>query len=372
MKKLLFIFGTRPEAVKLAPLILALQKSTELDLRICNTGQHREMAEKTLSFFSLRSDYNLNVMQQNQTLIALQARIMEKLSALLERECFDGIIVQGDTMSTYCGALTGYYCKIPVFHVEAGLRSASIDEPFPEEGLRQMITRIAALHFTPDHNAAKNLLKENIPQEKIVVTGNTVIDALCSLTPEHYSHAEKELLEYGVQPERKTVLATVHRRENHGERLEHILAALQHIAERFPEHQIVIPVHPNPAVKERVTEKLSPYKNILLLPPLDYPLLCFLMKHSALILTDSGGIQEEAPTFGTPILVMREKTERNEGVFRGCAILVGTETEKIFTTAEDFLLHPEKRYYGENPYGDGNASERILETIINFYNVEQK
>lgn len=367
MKKILVVFGTRPEAIKLAPVCIALRKNMQFETYICNTGQQRNLAEKTLSFFALKSDFNFDVMQDNQSLDALQARLLEKFSDLLSKYRFDAFIVQGDTMSAFCGALSGFNNKIPVFHIEAGLRSCSLSEPFPEEGLRQMLSRIASLHFASTEVAKMNLIRENIAEQMISVTGNTVIDALCSFTPERNSEAEKDLQKSGVNLEKKKVLITVHRRENHGERLDRILDAVQKIAKQFPEHQFIIPVHPNPAVKNNVMRKLAAYENILLLPSLDYPQLCYLMKDSVLILTDSGGIQEEAPTFGTPLIVLREKTERNEGVEKGCAILAGTEPEKIFTLARHYLQQTEKKHSIPNPYGDGNAAGKIVKRIISFF-----
>lgn len=371
MKKILIVFGTRPEAIKLAPVCIALRQNAFAEIYICNTGQQREMAEKTLSFFGLKSDFNFNVMQHNQTLLALQARLLEKFSQLLSEYIFDAIIVQGDTMSAFCGAMSGFNNQIPVFHVEAGLRSFSLSEPFPEEGLRQMLSRIASLHFVPTEAAEKNLKKENIVPAAICVTGNTVIDALFSLTAENFAMVENDLLKIGISPDKNKVLITVHRRENHGKRLEDILRAIQKIAEHFPSYQFILPVHPNPAVKERVEMKLAHCSNILLLPPLDYPHLCYLMKESVLILTDSGGIQEEAPVFGTPLIILREKTERSEGVENGCAVLVGSDPEKIFTVTCSYLQQQHTKHTFRNLYGDGKASKRIVKRIISYFSEKQ-
>ncbi len=371
-KTLLVVFGTRPEAIKLAPVCQFVRENPNFELLICNTGQQRDMAEKTLSFFALKSDYNLDVMQEAQTLFVLQARLLEKLSSLLTGQPVDGIIVQGDTMSAFCGALAGFYGRIPVFHVEAGLRSESLGEPFPEEGLRQMLSRITTLHFAPSAESEKNLLRENIASDRIFITGNTVIDALYSLAPDQDVNAASELEKAGMQPDVDKVLVTVHRRENHGTRLENIIKALQQIAQKYPQHQFILPVHPNPAVKERIQSELAACGNILLLPPLDYPQLCYLMKESVLILTDSGGIQEEAPTFGTPLVVLREKTERMEGVEKGCAFLAGADTEMICHLAEKFLSSPSKKRKKENPYGDGKAAEKIVAKLVDFYSAELK
>ncbi len=370
MKRVLFVLGTRPEAIKLAPIILELKKFPEkFDVKICNTEQQKELSNQTLSFFGLIADYNLDVMQANQTLSQLQARLLEKLSFLFSKHTFDVTLVQGDTMSVFCGALTSFYYKVPVFHVEAGLRSYNNFEPFPEEAIRQMVSRISNLHFVPTKTAFHALEKENINSKQIVLTGNTVIDALTQLSKEVIDTAYSFIQKSGIIISDKLVLITVHRRENHGERLDHILCAIKKLAEEFSDHQFIIPVHPNPNVKEKIYAVFCAIQNIILLEPLDYPVLVQLMQKAKLILTDSGGIQEEAPTFGTPLLVMRYETERNEGVQAGFAKLVGADENIIYEEAKKILSQSfaKSRILNiKNPYGDGFASKRIREAMEEF------
>lgn len=368
-KNILIILGTRPEAVKLAPVILNLRRETGYNVLVCNTEQQKELSNQTLGFFGLKSDINLNVMKPNQTLAGVQSLILQKLSDIFAVHKIDAVIVQGDTMSVFCGALAAFYNKVPIFHIEAGLRSYDLYEPFPEEALRQMTTRLAALHFAPTQANVNALLKENIASEKIILTGNTVIDALKCLSSEVLNQSAQDLEHLGVRLDDKLVLVTVHRRENHGERLDHILKAVQTLSDKFPDHQFVLPVHPNPNVKNKVFTTLSGKENIILTEPLAYPQLVCLMKQAKLILTDSGGIQEEAPTFGVPILVMRYETERGEGVEAGFAKLVGADTDKIIQEAVNVLSQEwnQTRLNGmQNPYGDGTASEKITKFITEF------
>ena len=367
LKNIIIILGTRPEAIKLAPVILELKKwPDKYHVITCNTGQQKEMSKQALSFFDLIADINLNVMQPNQTLAGVQARILSKLSDVYVHHKIDATIVQGDTMTVFCGALVSFYNKVPVFHVEAGLRSYDMSEPFPEEAMRQMTTRIADLHFVPTEEARKALLKENIASHKIVLTGNTVIDALYCLSPGVLQNAERKLTDKGVHLNDKLVLITVHRRENHGERLDSILASIVQLAQRFTDHQFVVPVHPNPNVKDKTHEVLGELPNAVLTQPLDYPELVSLLRNAKLVLTDSGGIQEEAPTFGVPVLVMRYETERKEGVVAGYAKLVGADENIIFREASDVLLQEKAKTRLDdrnNPYGNGRAAEKIQESI---------
>jgi UDP-N-acetylglucosamine 2-epimerase (non-hydrolysing) len=371
-KTILFIFGTRPEVIKLAPVILELQKHpNKYNLIICNTEQQKELSNQTLAYFNLKADINLDVMRENQSLSAVQARILTALDKVFEENKIDAALVQGDTMTVLCGALTSFYRKVPVFHLEAGLRSYDIYEPFPEEVMRQMTSRIAALHFAPTIKNKQALLKENIDEDKIFVTGNTVIDALFCLSPETMKQAEEFFLTNNqTKPDKtsSTVLITVHRRENHGARLDRILDAIECLAGRYANHTFVLPVHPNPNVKDKIHERLAKYSNIKLFPPLDYPNLVYLMKNAKLILTDSGGIQEEAPSFGCPTLVMRYETERQEGVDAGVSILVGADYEKIVDNADEVLSQSfaATRLKAQNPYGDGKSSKHI-ERIISGY-----
>lgn len=371
MKNILVVFGTRPEVIKLAPVILELRKYPEkYNVIVCNTEQQKELSNQTLSFFGLNADINLDVMSPNQTLAGVQARILEKLSDVFSTHKIDATIVQGDTMSVFCGALVSFYNRVPIFHVEAGLRSYNIFEPFPEEAIRQMTTRIVDLNFAPTQLAYDTLLKEGIEKNKIFLTGNTVIDALSCLSKQVMDQAEENLKKRGIQLNDKLVLITVHRRENHGERLDRILSAVTELVQRYSDHQFVLPVHPNPNVHGKVFGALSKLKNVILTEPLDYPELVCLMKNTKLVLTDSGGIQEEAPTFGNPVLVMRYKTERTEGVEAGFTKLVGADTDKIVQGCSVILSQSKQatRLDGrKNPYGDGTSSVQIVSCIDDFF-----
>lgn len=366
MKTILIILGTRPEAIKLAPVILELKKHPEFRVLVCNTEQQKELSNQTLSFFGIEADYKLNVMQPNQTLAGVQARILNALSGIYEQERIDATVVQGDTMTVFCGALVSFYNKVPICHVEAGLRSYDMFEPFPEEAMRQMTARITDLHFAPTEKAAEALRREGIDAASVHMTGNTVIDALSCLEQTTLTVAEEKLGSLGVKLNDKLVLVTVHRRENHGERLERILAAIGELTIRYPDHQFVLPVHPNPNVHDKVYAALASRPNIVLTEPMNYPELVCMMKHTKLVLTDSGGIQEEAPTFGNPVLVMRYETERTEGVEAGFAKLVGADKELILREC-DYVLSQDKaatRLDGsQNPYGDGHAARRIVQLI---------
>lgn len=372
MKNILVILGTRPEAIKLAPVILELQKNNNYNVLVCNTEQQKELSNQTLGFFGIKTDFNLNVMTPNQTLAGVQSRIIEKLSDVYTHNQIDATIIQGDTMTVLCGALVSFYNHIPVFHVEAGLRSYNLFEPFPEEAIRQMTSRIVDLHFAPTITAKENLVKENIPEDKIFLTGNTVIDALHCLKDDVVNNAIKKLEEKNIKLNDKLVLITVHRRENHGERLDSILSAIKNIAMNFADHQFVLPVHPNPNVHDKVYKTLKNMQDIVLTDPLDYPELVCVMKNAKLILTDSGGIQEEAPTFNVPLLVIRNETERKEGVAVGLAKLIGTNKNRIIdeVTAVLSKSKSETRINGiKNPYGDGKASRKISNIMDNFFNL---
>lgn len=368
-KNILFVFGTRPEVIKLAPVILQMRKTPDkYRVIICNTEQQKELSNQTLAYFGLQADINLDCMRPNQSLIEVQSRILTCLDKVYKDNRIDATIVQGDTMTVLCGALASFYNKIPVFHVEAGLRSYDIFEPFPEEVMRQMTSRVAQLHFAPTEKNKQALLREDISANKIFVTGNTVIDALFCLSSETMEQAKKYFDSKNIEVNDKLVLITVHRRENHGERIDRILDAIEYLVKAFPEHSFVIPVHPNPNVKCKVYSKLSEYKNVYLLTPLDYPYLVYLMKNAKLILTDSGGIQEEAPSFGCPTLVMRYETERQEGIDAGVSVLVGAEYDKITSYSSEILSKDRilSRLKAQNPYGTGNSAE-IIENIISEF-----
>lgn len=367
-KNILFVFGTRPEVIKLAPVILELKKySDDYNVIICNTEQQKELSNQTLSYFGLKADINLDCMRENQSLASVQSRILTSLDKIFDENNIDATIVQGDTMTVLTGSLISFYHKVPVFHVEAGLRSYDLFEPFPEEAMRQMTSRVAQLHFAPTETNKEALLKENIEESKVHVLGNTVIDALFCLSDETMNQAKK-FFDFTFAPD-KLVLITVHRRENHGERIDRILQAISDLVTKYSDHTFVLPVHPNPNVKNKVYAKLEQFKNVHLLPPLDYPNLVYLMKNAKLILTDSGGIQEEAPSFGCPTLVMRYETERQEGVEAGVSILVGADYDKIIAESEKVLSNDKSktRLKAQNPYGDGKSSEKIEKLIRSYF-----
>lgn len=369
-KNILVVFGTRPEVIKLAPVIIELKKySDKYNVIVCNTEQQKELSNQTLEYFGLKADINLDVMKPNQSLLEVQTRILNALNKVYSEHRIDATIVQGDTMTVLCGALASFYNKIPVFHVEAGLRSYDIYEPFPEEVMRQMTSRVAQLHFAPTEKNRQALLKENIDDNKIHVVGNTVIDALFCLSEDTLRSAENFYAQNGITVDDKLVLITAHRRENHGERIDRIIDAISHLAAKYADHTFIIPVHPNPNVKNKIHERLEQFDNIKLLTPLDYPYLVYLMKNAKLILTDSGGIQEEAPSFGCPTLVMRYETERQEGIDAGVSVLVGADYEKIVSLSEKILSDTREntRLKALNPYGDGTSAKKIQEIICKYF-----
>ena len=362
MKNILVIFGTRPEVIKLAPIILELRKyPADYNVILCNTEQQKELSNQTLKYFNLKADINLDCMRANQSLASVQSRILTELDKVYDKYNIDAAMVQGDTMTVLCGALTAFYRKIPIYHVEEGLRSYDKFEPFPEEIMRQMTSRVTDLNFAPTDKNKQALLAENIPDNKIFVTGNTVIDALFCLSDETLNSAKKLFADINEN----LVLITAHRRENHGKRIDVILDAIEYLAQKYSDHTFVIPVHPNPNVHDKIHSRLSKYPQIKLTEPLDYPYLVYLMKNAKLILTDSGGIQEEAPSFGCPVLVMRYETERQEGIDAGVSTLVGADFDKIVKLSEDILSKPKNltRLKAQNPYGDGKAAKRIEEII---------
>lgn len=370
MKTIAFIFGTRPEIIKLAPVIIKMrEKTSDYKVLLCNTEQQKELSNQTLSYFGLKANYNLDCMRENQSLSSVQSRILTSLDKVFEENNIDAVVVQGDTMTVLCGALTGFYHKIPVFHVEAGLRSYDIYEPFPEEVMRQMTSRVADLHFAPTIDNMLALVNEGISEDKIHVVGNTVIDALFCLSDEVVENSKRFFDDKKIEIDDKLVLITAHRRENHGERIDHIIDAIKYLAEKYNDHTFVIPVHPNPNVHDKMYDRLEKYGNIKLLSPLDYPNLVYLMKNAKLILSDSGGIQEEAPTFGCPVLVMRYETERKEGIEAGVSKLVGADFDKIIEESEKILSRgkSETRLTAKNPYGDGKSAIKIEQIIREYF-----
>ncbi|MDD1596971.1 UDP-N-acetylglucosamine 2-epimerase (non-hydrolyzing) [Riemerella anatipestifer] len=368
MKKGLIIFGTRPEAIKMAPLVKILKTEKSIDVKVCVTAQHRQMLDQVLDFFEIKPDYDLDLMKPNQNLYTLTANIITGLKPILDAFKPDYVFVHGDTTTTMAASIAGFYSGARVCHIEAGLRTNNRYAPFPEEINRQVTGRIADFHFAPTENSKKNLLKENIPENTIVVTGNTVIDALLesSKRVEEIEDEEIDFLKQIVDSDKKLILVTGHRRENHGEGFINICKALRSIAED-KNVQIIYPVHLNPNVQKPVYDILSGIENILLVKPLSYPAFVWLMKYSYLIITDSGGVQEEAPSLGKPVLVMRETTERPEAVEAGTVILVGTDQDKIILECQELLNNAEK-YRGmstlHNPYGDGQACERIVSFLL--------
>ena len=368
--KVLSIFGTRPEAIKLAPVLQALRAAPqEFESRVCVTGQHRQLLDQVLHLFDIRPDYDLKVMQPDQSLAELTARLLTGLAPVLAREKPDWVLIQGDTTTTLCAALAAYYQRVPVAHVEAGLRSHNPWHPYPEEFNRRLADALSTLHLAPTEGARENLLRESIPDARIRVTGNTVIDALLEVAARPYDFARGPLAGLPLDS-RRIVLVTTHRRESFGAPLRALCRAIRQLAERYPRDvEIVLPVHLNPNVQKPVREELGGSANIALLEPLDYEPLVHLMKRATLILTDSGGLQEEAPSLGVPVLVLRQVTERPEGVEAGAARVVGTDTETIVAAAVQLLDNPEEHRrmaQVRNPYGDGQASPRILEALRSF------
>lgn len=367
MKKILFIFGTRPEAIKLAPLILEFKKCKKFITKVCVTSQHREMLRQVLDFFKIDVDYDLSIMEHNQTLFQISSKIFQKIEPVFEEFCPDLIFVQGDASSAFLSALAGFYKKIPIAHIEAGLRSYNKYAPFPEEINRVLISHIADFHFAPTIKAKKNLALEGI-KKNVWVVGNTVIDALF-LALKIIKDSEEEYKNFFkfLDFNKKIILVSGHRRESFGEPFRQICLALKELAQKFEnEIEIVYPVHLNPNVRKPVFEILSGQKNIHLIEPLSYPYIVWLLNKSYFVLTDSGGIQEEAPSLGKPVLVMREVTERIEGIKVGTAKLVGVKKDSIVDAATKLLTNQnlyQKMAKKKNPYGDGKASKRIVRIV---------
>lgn len=372
MKKNLIVFGTRPEAIKMAPLVKEFQKYPDVfDTKVCVTAQHREMLDQVLEFFEIEPNYDLNLMKPDQNLYSLTADIITELKPVLEEFKPDFVYVHGDTTTTMAASIASFYSGAKICHVEAGLRTHNKFSPFPEEINRQVTGRIADYHFAPTEQSKQNLLKENVDEANILVTGNTVIDALLesSNKVEDYDNEEIRYLKKIVDFSKKIILVTGHRRENHGQGFINICEALQEIAENNTDVQIIYPVHLNPNVKGPVHEILSKIENVKLIDPLSYPAFVWAMNQSFMIITDSGGVQEEAPSLGKPVLVMRDTTERPEAVAAGTVILVGTDKDCIVSNA-DRLLNDEAYYLSmselNNPYGDGKACKRIVDFIKNI------
>lgn len=370
----LTIFGTRPEAIKMAPLIQQLNASLRFSNKLCVTGQHQQMLDPVLRLFELVPDFNLNVMTTNQGLSHLTAKILTGLDGVFQQYKPDLVLVHGDTTTTLAAALSAYYHQVPVAHVEAGLRTGNILSPWPEEANRKLTGALSALHFAPTERSRLNLLHEGVPFESIHVTGNTVIDALLAMTHKintqpGLQHVFEQQFSF-LTPTRKMILVTGHRRENFGQGFERICQALASIARRFPAVDIVYPVHLNPSVQGPVKSLLAGIDNIFLIAPVDYLPFVYLMTSSYLILTDSGGIQEEAPSLGKPVLVMRDNTERPEALAAGCVQLVGTNVDKIVSHVSGLLTDDalyQSMSQAQNPYGDGSSAARILDIISQVF-----
>ncbi len=370
MKKVLTVFGTRPEAIKMCPLVHTLKAESQIDTRVCVTAQHREMLDQVLELFEIKPDYDLDIMQPNQGLYEITANILQKIKSVLEDFKPDLVLVHGDTSTTFVTSLAAFYQKIKVGHIEAGLRTGNIFSPWPEEANRKLTSVLTQFHFAPTIGSEKNLLNENIPQENITVTGNTVIDALLWVKEKIITNKElnKSLAtQYGfLDQSKRLILVTGHRRESFGDGFENICKALQEVATTHPDVEVLYPVHLNPNVQEPVNRLLKGISNIHLIEPQDYLPFVYLMTRAHIILTDSGGIQEEAPSLGKPVLVMRETTERPEAIDAGTVKLVGTYTNKIVKEINN-LLNNEQEYLAmskaHNPYGDGTACKRIINVI---------
>jgi UDP-N-acetylglucosamine 2-epimerase (non-hydrolysing) len=364
MKKILCVVGTRPEAIKMAPVILALKQANWAETRVLATAQHRQMLDQVNEFFGIVPDIDLNIMRPNQTLTELTARLLPQIQEVLSNEKPDVVLIQGDTTTVMTVALACFYQKIPIGHVEAGLRTWDLNNPFPEEANRVITGKLARWHFAPTEGSKQNLLKEGVSENEIFVTGNTVIDALLETAGRELS------IGVNIDSEKRLVLVTSHRRENFGTPFRETCTALLHLAQRNTDIQILYPVHPNPNVRDTAYEILSAQENIILCEPLDYAPFVAAMKAAFLIISDSGGVQEEAPALGKPVLVLRDETERPEAVEQGVVKLVGPHYEAILREAQ-MLLDDETAYKemakGISPYGDGHAANRIVEILKNHF-----
>ncbi len=375
-KNILLVFGTRPEAIKLAPVFQSLSAVPQFNVKICVTGQHREMLDQVLDIFGITPEYDLDIMSRRQTLESITSAVLAGVGQVLDEFAADGVIVHGDTTTTMAASLAAFYRKIPVFHVEAGLRTSNIYSPWPEEANRRITDSITTLYFAPTEMAKNNLLRENIAPSRIYVTGNTVIDAVAMIS-DHLDqdidfqqdvYSQLSMLDFT----RKMVLITGHRRENFGRPFRNFCQALKTLAIRFPQVQFVYPVHLNPNVREPVNEILAGQANVFLLEPMEYRVFVYLMRQAFVIITDSGGIQEEAPYFSVPVLITRDTTERPEALAAGTARLVGTEHDSIVTKASQLLTDEALRktmQAAKNPFGDGNASARIADALLGYFAV---
>ena len=367
MIKVMSIFGTRPEAIKMAPLVKELEKCENIESIVCVTAQHREMLDQVLETFDIKPDYDLNIMKQGQTLGDVTTRALTGLEEVIKEARPDIVLVHGDTTTTFAGALAAFYNQVAIGHVEAGLRTDNKYSPYPEEMNRQMVDRLSDMYFAPTEISKNNLLKENIDESKIYITGNTAIDAMSTTVDKNYTHKELEWIKQGE----RMILLTAHRRENLGEPMRHIFRAIKRIVDEFDDVKVIYPIHMNPKVREVANEVFDGDDKVKLIEPLEVFDFHNFQNKSYIILTDSGGIQEEAPSLGKPVLVLRDTTERPEGISAGTLKLVGTdediiyeETKRLLTDSKEY----EKMSKASNPYGDGHASERIVNAIVEYFN----
>ena len=367
MIKVMSIFGTRPEAIKMAPLVKELEKRKEIESIVCVTAQHREMLDQVLNTFDIKPDYDLNIMKQGQSLADVTTRALVGLEEVIKEVKPDIVLVHGDTTTTFAGALAAFYNQVAIGHVEAGLRTYDKYSPYPEEMNRQMVDRLSDMYFAPTEISKDNLLKENIDESKIYITGNTAIDAMSTTVDENYTHPELDWINAGE----RMILLTAHRRENLGEPMRHIFRAIKRVVDEFSDVKVIYPIHMNPRVREVANEVFGDADRVKLIEPLEVFDFHNFQNKSYIILTDSGGIQEEAPSLGKPVLVLRDTTERPEGIKAGTLKLVGTDEDVIYEETKKLLLDKkeyEKMSKASNPYGDGHASERIVDAIIEYFN----
>lgn len=366
MIKVMSIFGTRPEAIKMAPLVKELEKREEIESIVCVTAQHREMLDQVLETFNIKPDYDLNIMKQGQTLSEITSRALLGLENVIKECKPDIVLVHGDTTTTFAGSLAAFYNQVDIGHVEAGLRTDDKYSPFPEEMNRQMVDCMTDMFFAPTEISKNNLLKENISEDKIYITGNTAIDAMSTTIKKDYYHKELEW----INEDERLILLTAHRRENLGEPMRNIFKAVKRIVDEFSDVKVIYPIHKNPIVREIANEILGNTDKVKLIEPLEVFDFHNFQNKSYIILTDSGGIQEEAPSLGKPVLVLRDTTERPEGIMAGTLKLVGTDENIIYEETKKLLIdldEYEKMSKASNPYGDGHASERIVDEIINKF-----
>ena len=373
MKKIMFVFGTRPEAIKMAPLVKAMEKAEDLEPLVVVTAQHREMLDQVLALFDVTPSYDLNLMKQNQTLMDITVGVLRGIERIVIKEKPDLVLVHGDTTTTFAGALASFYQQVPVGHVEAGLRSGNMYSPFPEEANRKLTGQLASVHFAPTRQARENLLREGVDADAVYTTGNTVIDALHLTVQKDFSF-DAELAEMLDVPGRK-VLLTTHRRENLGQPMVQIFRAIRALHERFADVHFYFPMHKNPRVRALAKEALEELERVHLFEPLDYAPFANLMERMDLILTDSGGMQEEAPALGKPVLVLRDTTERPEAVDAGTVRLVGSDTQLIVDTVTELFTNDAayaEMKHAVNPYGDGQACARIIEAIRYYFGLDDE